>query len=60
MKIFRLEIMKDNGDLDIYTDVTGLLINNGRINFLYNVYSDQRLETKLMSTIDAITIKPNR
>ena len=33
MKVFRLEIMKDNGDLDIYTDVTGLSINNGRINF---------------------------
>ena len=60
MKDFRLEIMKDNGDLDIYTNVTGLSISNGRINFLYNVDSDQRLETKLMSVIYAIVIKPNR
>ena len=60
MKDFRLEIMKDTGDLDIYTNVTGLSINNSRINFLYNVDSDQRLETKLMSVIYAIVIKPNR
>lgn len=59
MKDFRLEIMKDTGDLNIYTNVTGLSINNGRINFLYNVDSDQRLETKLMSIINSITIRPN-